>query len=444
MYNRSAQYHGPYRNPVILIPGILGSKLTESQTDRIVWGAFSGDYADPHNPADARLSALPMSEGTPLRALRDSVVPNGVLDRVKLNLFFLPIELKAYAYLLRVLGIGGYRDETLGFFGGIDYGDDHFTCFQFDYDWRRDNVENAIRFHTFILEKKAYVQSEIKKRFGIDNPDVKFDIVAYSMGGLIARYYLRYGPTDLPPDGSLPPVTWVGSEYVERVILIGTPNGGSARTFYDLVHGYRVGFFLPTYPAALLGTFPSIYQLLPRGRHHALVEDSEPRTAIQDIFTSDLWKKMGWGLADPEQDWVLRSLLPNVQERASRRRIALEHQQKCLKRARQFCAALDVPALPPERLELYLFAGDGVPTDAVLAVDRKNRRLRTIEKQPGDGTVLRSSTLMDERMAGAWVPHLVSPLRFKQVTFLSANHLDLTRNPELMNNLLFVLLEDVR
>ncbi len=29
--------------------------------------------------------------------------------------------------------------------GSTDYGDGHFTCFQFDYDWRRDNVEDAKR-----------------------------------------------------------------------------------------------------------------------------------------------------------------------------------------------------------------------------------------------------------------------------------------------------------
>ena len=41
--------------------------------------------------------------------------------------------------LLGVLGVGGYRDMDLGLAGAIDYGTDHFTCFQFDYDWRRDN-----------------------------------------------------------------------------------------------------------------------------------------------------------------------------------------------------------------------------------------------------------------------------------------------------------------
>ena len=73
----------------------------------------------------------------------------------------------------------------------MDYGDDHYTCFQFDYDWRRDNVENAKRLHRFIVEKRKYVRAEHKKRFGVDNPNIKFDIVAHSMGGLVVRAYLQ-------------------------------------------------------------------------------------------------------------------------------------------------------------------------------------------------------------------------------------------------------------
>ncbi|MBI3468676.1 MAG: hypothetical protein HY000_37210, partial [Planctomycetes bacterium] len=212
IYNQAARHHDAQRNPVILIPGVLGSKLTEARTGRVVWGAFAGDYANPQTPAGARVAALPMREGSPLSELRNNVVPNGVLDRLKVKLLGLPLEQKAYVNILRVLGIGGYRDEQLGLAGAIDYGDDYFTCFQFDYDWRRDNVENAQRLHEFILQKRAYVQAEIEKRFGVADRDVKFDIIAHSMGGLVARYYLRYGPADLPADGSVPTV--VGEHVV--------------------------------------------------------------------------------------------------------------------------------------------------------------------------------------------------------------------------------------
>ena len=62
--------------------------------------------------------------------------------------------------------------ELPGLAGEVDCGDDHFTCFQFDYDWRRDNVENAKRLLAFIEEKRAYVQEQDAKRYGIVNADV--------------------------------------------------------------------------------------------------------------------------------------------------------------------------------------------------------------------------------------------------------------------------------
>src|SRR5262245_13321331 len=81
LYTRTARYRDAPRNPVIVIPGILGSKLTDDVTGRIVWGAFAGSYANPQTAEGARLVALPMREGASLRELRDDVQPRGALDR---------------------------------------------------------------------------------------------------------------------------------------------------------------------------------------------------------------------------------------------------------------------------------------------------------------------------------------------------------------------------
>ena len=84
------------------------------------------------------------------------------------NFIGFPVELNAYYNILSALGVGGYRDQGLSQAGVIDYGDLHFTCFQFDYDWRRDIVENAQALDRFIQEKTDYVKTEIKRRYGID------------------------------------------------------------------------------------------------------------------------------------------------------------------------------------------------------------------------------------------------------------------------------------
>ena len=64
VYERSAQYHKPDRNPVIVIPGILGSKLIDNETGVKVWGAFDRTSADPSVPAGAKLLSLPISNST--------------------------------------------------------------------------------------------------------------------------------------------------------------------------------------------------------------------------------------------------------------------------------------------------------------------------------------------------------------------------------------------
>jgi len=441
LYNSLVQNESPYRNPVILIPGLLGSKLMDRDSNMSVWGSFGAGSMRPTSEKGARAIALPMQPGLSLANLHDNVEPTGTLDRVVLNLLGYPFKQNTYAYILRVLGVGGYRDEQLADAGLVDYGERHFTCFQFGYDWRRDMVETAQALDRFIKSKREYVQQEIETRFGISNYDVKFDLVAHSMGGLVARYYLRYGTSDLPSDDQTARVTWAGARHVENLVLIGTPNSGSMEALNNLVKGFQPARLLSHYPAAVLGTMPSIYELLPRGRHGTLL-DKEGRP-ITDIFDMDLWRENQWGLADPKADDMLQYLLPGVQDPDTRYQIALEHLQKSLLRARQFTAALDLPAKPPVGLRMMLVAGDSEKTEKTAQIHR-TEKLRMIDFGPGDGTVLRSSALGDERTPSRMADRLISPISWDQVLFLFSDHLELTQNPAFTDNLLYFLLESQR
>ena len=441
IYNRAARYHESERNPIIVIPGILGTKLVDDDTGKTVWGSFTGEYAKPGTAQGARLVALPMHEDASLRELVDDIRPDGVLDRVRVRVAGIPMQVLAYFHILGALGAGGYRDEDLGLTGAIDYGDDHFTCFQFGYDWRRDIAESAVELGRFIEDKRKYVQTEMQRRHGVVDPEIRFDIVAHSMGGLVARYYLRYGDQPLAEDGSLPELTWAGARNVENVILVGPPNAGSMKALDQLVHGVKVGPTLPRYDPAILGTMPSIYQLLPRGRHHMIAVDETAGPRSVDPYDPALWEEMGWGLASTEFDETLEWLLPDLPDNAARRRVARDHLRKSLRRARQFAEAMDVPASPPAGLALYLVAGDSEPTSARGEAEPASGKLRVTETRPGDGTVLRSSALMDERLGGEWSPRLVSPIHWSQVIFLFHDHLALTRSQEFTDNVLFVLLE---
>jgi len=440
LYNNLVQNENPYRNPVILIPGLLGSKLIDRQSQKMVWGHFGFEPYVANSGSSKKRIALPMQVGKPLSELTVDIVPAGALDRIIFNFLGYPLQQNTYAHILNVLGIGGYRDQDLAEARLIDYGDRHFTCFQFDYDWRRDIVENASVLDQFIAEKKRYVQKEIEKRFGIHDLDVKFDIVAHSMGGLIARYYLRYGSQDLPADGSLPVLNWVGSKHVQHVVMIGTPNMGSIDSLVSLVNGYRPAPLLTRYPPAVLGTMPSLYELLPRNRHRTVMD--ERGLPVSDLFDLKTWQRHEWGLADPKQERVLEWMLPEVRSPEERRRIALDHLEKSLGRARQFMAALDFQAQSPPSLRYFLVAGDSEKTPKSVSI-QANGRLRTLETAPGDDVVIRTSALGDERLTV--IPNsrnrLVSPIKWDQVLFLFSDHLDLTRDPAFTDNLLYFLLE---
>ncbi len=440
LYNELAQHEDPARNPVIVIPGILGSRLVEAESGNVIWGAFGSGAVDPTTPEGARLLALPMAPETALRDLRDTVQPAGALDRIVLNFFGIPLQLNAYYNILRTLGVGGYRDQQLAESHAVDYGDKHYTCFQFAYDWRRDIVEAAQALDRFIKGKESEVQEEIFKQFGVRRTQIKFDLVAHSMGSLVARYYLRYGGADLPADGSLPPVTWAGARHVDHLVVIGPPNAGSLEAVTILIDGLRPSPLLASYSPAIVGTMPSVYQLLPRSRHQPLLDvDGQP----VDVFDPEMWERNHWGLANPSETKVLAMLLPDISDAQERRRVALDHQRKALARAKQTAAALDVPATPPPSTRFLLVAGDSMETMSKVQMTGEGT-LKVVGHEPGDGVVLRRSALMDERMEKNLGNRLASPISWSQVLFIFSDHLGMTKDPAFVDNILYFLLESPR
>jgi hypothetical protein len=436
MYARAGRLQR--RNPVIVIPGMLGSKLVDE--DWILWGAFTGKFANPTTPQGARLIALPMALDTPLADLQDTAQVDGVLVELDIRILGIPVFENPYASLLEALRIGGYAEHVPAKPDTDDQINLDNTYFQFDYDWRRDNVENARRLYEFIREKQAYVAAEITRRDGIADPKVKFDIIAHSMGGLIARYFVRYGGADLPADGSIPEITWDGAAFVDHVILVGTPNAGTMYPLYDLIHGKKLPLFLPSYPATVLGTMPALYQIMPRERHHPLqwADSGQPVTGLFDI---EFWKQMKWGLLDPHRDGELKYLLPEVNDAEQRRRIAEDHVAKCLQRARQFHAALDSPARPPEHVKLLLFSGDAKRTHTCADLNRKTGKLTLTRSLAGDGTVTRASALMNENLEGGIQQGIQSPIAWQEASFIYRDHYQITKDPAFTDNLLFQLLE---
>ena len=434
IYDDLAQLPDTERNPVIVIPGILGSKLVDDKTGEVVWGEMGPRDVSALRTRSLTELSLPMQLGVPLSQLRDDVRQDGPLDKAVFHILGIPIKVNAYAQLLASLGVGGYRDEHFkgaSGFNEVNYGDDHFTCFQFAYDWRRDISESAALLDQYIKEREQYTREQYRVRYGIENPNIKFDIVAHSMGGMVARYYMRYGSQPLPEDGSLPVLNWAGAQHVGRVFLVGTPNLGSTKAVEEMKEGITLAAPLPKFPAAVVGTIPAAYQLLPRNQDFPLVTSEG---VPLDLFSPETWQGLEWGLADPAQDRKLRRLLPNC-SREQRMQIALEHQAKCLARAAQLHQALDLKAELPQGIEMHLYAGDAEKTLHQLVVNPNNGRITQKNETAGDGTVTRTSAL-SERRSSQTHRHLQRIIPWTNETFLSADHLGLTKDRTFVDNVL--------
>jgi hypothetical protein len=271
----------------------------------------------------------------------------------------------------------------------------------------------------------------------VDRPDVKFDIAARSMGGLVVRYFLMDGDQDLPADGMLPRLTWAGARYLRRVILIGTLNAAAAQALLDLVNGRDIGPTLPYYWPALMGMSPSTYQLLPRSRQRPAVWDRDVKRPVTDLLDPELWERMGWGLAAPDQASRLAALEPAA---AERRAAALDLQRRALERARRYQAVLDRPAAVPPGVELLLVAGDGQPAARVVSADSAIGAVSVFARADGDGTVTRASALTAERQGADWQPCVRSPIRFRHVMFLPAERLGITQDAPFGDNVIYRLL----
>jgi pimeloyl-ACP methyl ester carboxylesterase len=400
----------PTRNPVIVIPGFVGSKLRNGATQESVWGRFAN--AITRSRTDDL--ALPI-DGATLADDRDTLVPYALYESVA--------GVKFYGAMMDALrDVGGYR------VGSIDAPEPGDTCFVYVYDWRRDNVESAIGL--------GRAMARIRER--LHAPGMRFDIVAHSMGGLVALYYLMYGGRSLAPDGREQPVTWAGAGDLGRVVLVGTPLRGTMAAFRLLQTGLSRSM-----PPEVVFTMPSIYQLLPDdGRAHFVDPDGRPLPI--DLFDAREWVKNGWSVFGD------RGRAAAAVARGGRPDDHVRYLQLALDRARAFRHALDrVPDEDPP-VPVHVFGSDCVPTldravlkdtpdgtatlfDDETSPDRNARRLERLLLVPGDGTVTAGSLLGiagREDSGGA---------RFASTFFFCETHGLLPANRGFQDNLFYAL-----
>ena len=419
------------KRPVIVIPGILGSELINPKTRETVW------------PSAFRTSQEGLPISPDLAANHDDLVPGKIIETVRLARL-LP-EVYVYRDLLEALRrYAGYRDGDWENPSADGYQD---TFYVFAYDWRQDNVANA----------RELIRRIVRLKTRLQRPDLKFTIVAHSMGGLIARYAAMYGDADLPDgDGPIQP-SWAGAAHIGKIMMIGVPNEGSTDAFATIIDGYSIteGLrrrvpLLNKLTAEDVVSTPSVFQLMPH-RQSVRFLDENLQPLQLDLYDPVVWKRYGWSVIYSSPDFRRRYASTSGTDGHAEADLDV-YLAATLRRAHRFHEALDAAQSEVSPVVLLAIGGDCEETlnaPVVVRDEKRNRWLTLtrpreyktsagvkISKQkateamyaPGDGRVTRVSLL------GENIFHVRTLSRFS--VFGCDLHGQLPRNKILQDNTL--------
>jgi pimeloyl-ACP methyl ester carboxylesterase len=220
--------------PVIFVPGISGSYLYDGKDQLWVGTRFTNHK---------RLSLYPQDNPSSSIVAPDVIRHHEVVS--------VPIADIYGSFIDRFID-GGYR-EYLFTLQGCDTTQkpDQPNFFVFPYDWRLDNATNADRLAHYI---------ECVQQF---YPGTKVNIVAHSMGGLLARRYILDHPDN---------------HYVNALITIGSPFLGAPKAIYALETGdfldaaQHIAVVSQPTLKSIVGSFPGAAQLLPSSSYYQMGE----------------------------------------------------------------------------------------------------------------------------------------------------------------------------
>jgi hypothetical protein len=392
------------KTPLVLIPGLGGSRLRDVESGKVVWGR-SHRLFFPRNGSYELVR--PIAEDA---EWQDPLQAHAVVDRLKL-LGLVPIDV--YASLLRALEENGYRRGDLS-----DPRPDD-TLFVFPYDMRYDTVVAA-------RDLLAKLENVRKVR---GDPVLRVDLLGHSNGVLIARYLVKYGAAALADaeSGRARPPAGI---RVEKLILAGPLNSGAPSTIEDLNRGRR---YLPLVGRRVrpevIFTFRSVWASLPT-RGDGLFVDAERQPLDVDPFDAETWRRYGWSVYRPKVERRTAERPDLFGDSAQR----AEYLSVMLDDARRLHALLAADVAGFDETRYYLIRSDDAPGhERVVLIPKKDGWKTRIEKLPGDARP------PEDGEAG------LSPQERRAITdrfeAIPARHRFLLRKPEAIHTILRFLAE---
>ncbi len=299
---------------IIVVPGYYGAKLEQSGTGDLVWISGWEALFGKRSLVLPRMD-LGIHDGLDLK-------PHGILREVSLvpGLYSLDV----YGPLLSAL-------ET--FEGG------RTRVIPLVYDWRLD-----------LMDVVAQLERTVRE-LGVQGIK-RIALVAHSMGGLGAAYYMRYGGQD--PEKAIE--NWQGAGQVDAVVLTGVPYRGSLAVLRNMQLGRPVGLNSTLLHQEAVASFPSSYYLLPASDDPVFLSVAGETVPI-GLYEPRHWKEYGWGL-------MKRSLELSTEVAASR----LAYTTRWLQRSRHFSERLNAPALTPNPTPVPLLAVVGTGKETMSTV----------------------------------------------------------------------------
>ena len=424
------QQHGTDHSntPLVLIHGTMGSKLRMIDSQEEVW--------------PGKINQLIFSN---YKNLANLIEPSGEAIAAS--------NIESYAIFDSYSGLSLYDEiiETLVKFGDYQLNEINTpskpgkNLYVFHYDWRQGNVHNA-------KVLAGYIDQVL-----INHPDQeKVDVVAHSMGGLILRYYQRFGDQDVL--SSLEKLKdnnpYSKAQFIRHAILLGTPQLGSVKSVKRLQQGFD--FNLRNIPVEVQITMPSVYQLLPHPQSHSVV-DKMGNPVELDFYDVNFWQQNQMSIFNPE---VQNRVIKQAEDSASggTEVTTLKHFFiRQLNRASLFWDALS-PAYEVDHEGFIIMGGDCKKTLNKLIIEEtesgiilndevnfnEDANTRALEKsilfEPGDGQVSKSSLL--GQIHDPITHQTIHTIKIKYPVFVCEDHIKLTQNLTFQDNLLHVLLNE--